>query len=75
MKNAKRRSIWYFVCRGCGKRRQTVKRNRARKGICLQCKFEGVNPMQTSLFDPINGKTVEINSQVDDKNPGNIIIN
>jgi hypothetical protein len=52
MKNAKRRSIWKFVCNSCGTEEHiTVVRKRASKGMCLKCLK--INPKQLRLLDSI----------------------
>lgn len=48
MKNAKRRSVWKFVCRSCGTESHvTLIRKRAVKGLCLRCKK--IDPRQITF--------------------------
>lgn len=52
MKNAKRRSLWKFVCKSCGTEEHvTVVRKRAVKGMCLRCLK--IDPRQMRLIDTI----------------------
>lgn len=52
MKNWKERHVYYFHCTECLKRRQTLKRSRAKKGICRACRKGKVPDNQLGLFTP-----------------------
>lgn len=49
----KERHVYYFKCEKCGtQNRQSLKRARAKNGVCRSCKFKQVNPNQIPLFTP-----------------------
>lgn len=49
----KERHLYYFKCSGCGRARAvSLKRARARKGLCRSCRTEPkVDPNQLPLFE------------------------
>lgn len=48
----KERRIWYFQCKGCGKkRRQSHKKKIAREAICRDCRRINAEPKYPGLFD------------------------
>lgn len=49
---AKRESIYFFICTGCGKKRRSVYKKYADKKICRACRKSGVSENQQHLFDP-----------------------
>lgn len=63
-KTWKERRLYYYPCKGCGKRRSSLKRSVARKMMCRRCRSRQVPDNQPSLFSQTITKMTEAAGQI-----------